>query len=93
MTATVPELIEAANTTLPKGWRLEAVELRKHKYRSLWRLTAYRHGLPIMRWDVYRVGAALPAIMDRIGLAADEPSSITVTADAGGWVKSIEETA
>lgn len=87
---TADELVAAA--PLPDGWSLEAEELRRYKYRSLWRLTARYRGAGRLRWDVYRVAAALPAIVERIAEeAAIEAQRVVVTTDGAGWVRDIQE--
>lgn len=83
------ELIAAANLTLPAGWSLAIEERRRYAYRSLWRITASHDGHDRLRWDVYRVGAALPAICERVQEEAD--NDVVVTTDAAGWIKRIEE--
>jgi hypothetical protein len=95
---TDPRALVAA-AELPDGWSLNLVELRQFRHvrtgryiRSLWRIEAIYRALVRARWDTYRVGAALPAVIAWIEAHPVEPD-IQVTVDGDGWVRSIEEVA
>ena len=85
-----------ASVDLPEGWTLYAEETRRHTrqdgsyVRSKWRIVATYRRIVRASWDVYRVGAALPAIVEWIAKHPIEPD-LVVTTDADGWVKDIEE--
>lgn len=94
MTTDVRGLVAAANQHLPAGWGLVASEARRFKYRSLWRIAAVHEGQERLVWSLYRVAAALPAVIERINAeAVTESTRVVVTTDGDGYVRDIEETA
>lgn len=82
----VRELVAAA--TLPEGWTLRAEVRKRYPYRNLWRVVAAFQGHARAHWDIYRVGPALPAIVE---WCERQRGGLIVTSDADGYVTSIED--